>query len=221
LDLLYTARSVDQFAHDTGLPRADAEAFLRRHVNVCVDACHLAVEFEEPKAALERLRSRGIRIGKLQISAGLSCELSGDPRKDAAKLTQLEAFCENVYLHQVVERSASGLRRFLDLPDALSARRATASGSSTPATWRVHFHVPIFERQLGLFESTGSDLCAVLDAWRETPFTDHLEVETYTFDVLPPAFRADDLPRALSRELTWARDRLLQAAAVDSGDREK
>ena len=45
----------------------------------------------------------------------------------------------------------------------------------------------------------------------DAPVTDHLEVETYTWSVLPPDQRPDDeraLVAGLAAELSWIRDQL-------------
>jgi hypothetical protein len=102
----------------------------------------------------------------------------------------------------VVERRAGALRRFLDLPEALAQARPDPS-----CEWRVHFHVPIFRRELGSFESTQPFLVELLRALRPEDCA-HLEVETYTWGVLPPALRATDLARDIATELDWARAQL-------------
>ena len=45
----------------SNLGLADA---LRRHLGVCYDVCHAAVEFEDPRASVARLRAAGIGIAK-------------------------------------------------------------------------------------------------------------------------------------------------------------
>lgn len=122
---LFGPPGIDALARATGLAPRDAESVLREHVGICLDTCHMAVEFEDPAAALDRLDRAGIRVAKVQISAGLRIELAGDDV--AGKLARLRAFADDVYLHQVVERTADGrLVRYLDLPDALRAAEAWA-----------------------------------------------------------------------------------------------
>ncbi len=190
---VYTARV-------PGLGASESEACLRRHLGVCLDACHLAVEFEEPGAALQALAAAAIPIHKLQISAGLAVSLSGDP----AELDALGAFAEDVYLHQVVEQNASGLVRWVDLPEAIACARRTPR----PREWRIHFHVPLHRERLGRFRSTQPDLAALLALVRAAPPTRHLEVETYTWDVLPPEHREADVASEIVRELRWVVDAL-------------
>lgn len=184
-----------------GLPAHESEATLRRHIGVCFDACHMAVEYEEPAAALGALDAAGIRVAKIQISAGLEVALSG---ADTEALDELRAFADAVYLHQVVERGATGLTRYLDLPDALAA----AAERGAPCEWRIHFHVPIFLETLGRFRSTQRYLCELLDLVREAPRARHLEVETYTWDVLPEEHRQQSVSAAVARELRFVLDRL-------------
>lgn len=198
---LFGAAAVDRLAALSGRGRAAAEGLLRRHLGVCFDACHMAVEFEEP-AALRALRAAGIRIGKIQISAGLRVPLGG---ADAGTLDALAPFAEGVYLHQVVERRGGRLARFVDLPEALAAARAGGGG---PREWRIHFHVPLFRERLGRFRNTQAWLRELLALLARDPASRHLEVETYTWDVLPAEHRREGIVAAVSRELQWVIDQL-------------
>ena len=148
---LLARASVAAFAATTGLAPARAEETLRRHLGVCLDACHAAVEFETPDEAVDRFVAAGVRILKVQVSAGLRLA-----RPDAAARAALERFAEGVYLHQVVVRSGPHLRRYLDLPQALAdaARAGTDDALHGGDEWRVHFHVPVFRAALGPFENT-------------------------------------------------------------------
>jgi hypothetical protein len=198
---LFAAPSLAAFAEVTGLDDAGAERALRRHLGVCLDACHASVEFERPREALSALVSAGIAVPKIQLSAGLRAA-----PVDATVLEALRSFQDDVYLHQTVARDAAGsLVRFLDLDQALLAARATAFSEL-----RVHFHVPIFEPELGPFSSTQDDLADLLRSAGE--LAPHLEVETYTFSVLPERFRSLSVTSAIARELEWARERLAERA---------
>jgi hypothetical protein len=167
---------------------------------VCLDACHAAVEFEDPRAAVAALDRAGISIGKMQLSSGLRVA-----RVDAEKLALLERFADDVYLHQVVARRGDTLERYLDLPEAIAVARSRASFDDE---WRVHFHVPIFENDLGAIEGTQPFLAELLALQAEKPFTGELEVETYTWDVLPPELRASTVTESIARELAWVLERL-------------
>jgi sugar phosphate isomerase/epimerase len=168
----------------------------RRHLGVCLDTCHAAVEFEQLAPALDALRTAGIAIAKVQLSAGLAVT----PVDDAARAA-LARYTEDVYLHQVVARRGHRLQRYVDLPEAL-ADPAHAD------EWRIHFHVPIFRAELGPFTSTQPFLGDVLATHRREPITSHFEVETYTWDVLPPELRDEPIADAVARELRWVLDRL-------------
>ena len=201
---LFAPGAVAAFADRTGLSRAGAEEALRRHVGVCLDACHAAVQFEEPAEAVRRLHGAGIRILKIQVSAGLRLQ-----RPDGAALAALESFAEPVYLHQVVVREGERLRRFLDLPEAIAAARAGMAGDE----WRVHFHVPLFQDALGLFQATQPFVAELLQLQARAPVTHHLEVETYTWDVLPEEHRRLPVVDAVARELAWTLGHLGRAGS--------
>lgn len=179
------------------LGEADAESALRRHIGVCLDTCHAAVEFEDPTACVDRLLAAGIVVGKAQLTTGLRLA----PAEEDA-LEALRAFSDDVYLHQVVARDAAGaLSRYPDLPDAF------ADANAPREEWRVHYHVPVFEHRLGEFTNTQPFLEQVLARLMEREATRHLEVETYTWDVLPPALRRTEVDEAIARELRWVLDR--------------
>jgi sugar phosphate isomerase/epimerase len=189
----YAGAGARAFAAATGLAGAAAEEALRRHLGLCLDACHAAVEFEEPAAALAATRAAGVGVYKIQVSAGLRV-----PRPGPDTLAALARFAEGVYLHQVVIRRGDHLTRVLDLPEAL---RAAADDPGDE--WRIHFHVPLFHEALGPFASTRPFLAELLALQRRQPATDHLEVETYTWDVLPEEFRREPVADAVARELRW------------------
>lgn len=170
----------------------------RRHVGICLDACHAAVEFEHLPTALAALRAAGITIAKVQLSAGLLVSPVGADERRA-----LLAFEDTVYLHQVVARRGDVLERHVDLSDALAA----PAGDDE---WRIHFHVPIYGAGLGPIRSTQPFLAELLALHRRDPITTQLEVETYTWDVLPAELRAEPLTHAIARELTWVIDQLSQ-----------
>jgi sugar phosphate isomerase/epimerase len=171
-----------------------AEAALRRHLGVCYDICHGAVEYEDPAAAFAAFGQAGIRVAKLQLSSALRLPLVA-----AASEGALTAFDDGVYLHQVVERRDGAISRFLDLPQAFAALRAGTAGGE----WRVHCHVPVFLEAAGLLESTQPTLRQALECVRSRHISPHLEVETYTWSVLPAPLRQNSLVDAIAQELQW------------------
>jgi sugar phosphate isomerase/epimerase len=195
---LLSADVIGGFAEAVGVSPSQGESLLRRHVGICLDACHASVEFERPIMALQKLRSAGIGVPKIQLSAGLRL-----PSATPEALEKLRAFDDGVYFHQTVVRmgeeregSSRNLRRFVDLGDAFALAHELLG-----AEWRVHFHVPIFHDRLGDFSSTAEDLRELLVL--ATELSSHLEVETYTFDVLPSEFRDRPVTEAIAAELAW------------------
>ena len=195
---LFCDRAVGVMADLAGLSRGEAAAALPRHLGLCYDVCHAAVEFEDPAASLAALAAAGVPIHKLQLSSALRIA-----RVDAHARAALAAFDEPTYLHQVVARRGADLARVSDLPEALG-RGAAADGEE----WRVHFHLPIFVRELPEFDTTQDFLAQVLALHRAAPVSPHLEVETYTWGVLPEALTGAGLEAAVARELDWVQERL-------------
>jgi sugar phosphate isomerase/epimerase len=185
-------------ARRTGRSRAAAEQVLRRHVGICFDTCHLAVRGERLADSLDRLAAAGARVSKIQLSAALTA--GNDARGRAA----LRRFAEPVYLHQVSARGAGGAQGFwLDLPEALAALERRRDLTRIAA----HVHVPLYWRGGGGLGSTARALDAAFWSRVRRGATEHLEIETYTFDVLPPALRRAGLVASIAREFAWARRR--------------
>ena len=199
---LFSTAAIARFAVLSSRSSVESETLLRRHLGLCLDVCHAAVEFEEPAESLALLRGAGFAVAKLQLSSALRA-----PQMDAAAAGALRRFDDGVYLHQVVQLGASGLVRYLDLPEALDAFARRASGEE--CEWRVHCHVPVFQEACGRFATTQPVLAAMLAHQRAEGISAHLEVETYTWDVLPAELRAGDIAAALARELDWVRHRLM------------
>jgi hypothetical protein len=187
-----TVRFFEQMRDDRpGDPR------LARHLGVTYDTCHLAVEFEEPAAAVRRFQQHGVCLSKIQLSSALRL------RATREACHALSGFHDEVYLHQVVTRSADGaLTWFKDLEDALAG--APQSEDRSAEEWRIHFHIPLHCRPAMLFDTTSDHLVGVLDLLEETPqLCPHLEMETYTWEVLPPAMKNRHVVDQLVAEYTW------------------
>ena len=189
--------------------RIDAEAAgaaeaVERHVGVCYDVCHQAVEFERATDCVRAYRDAGVRIVKVHASCALEC----DPA-DAAQRAALAAFAEPRYLHQTFARSrTSEVSRVLDLTAALC--ESPEGPFADAALWRTHFHVPVDAEAVGPLKTTRGDLREALRAVHALPYAPHLEVETYTWAVLPG--QTPDLVAGLSAEVRATR-RLLEEAA--------
>jgi hypothetical protein len=190
-------------AAQLGIPAHTAEELIKKHICLCYDVCHFAIGYEPHEEMIHKLTGKGIRVGKIQISAALQASL---PSSAAARLPIKEAFAvfdESTYLHQVVARCSDGVIRYPDLPQAL------ADYTNIQALeWRAHFHVPVFLQDLGVLQTTQADIIRVLQLHNRDPFTEHLEVETYTWEVLPPALKLDIGP-SIIRELDWVKTQLL------------
>lgn len=204
-DFGFSKESVRQLTQACGVNVAEADELLRRHLGVCYDVCHAAVEFEDVKGGFDTLEAAGITVPKIQLSSAL--RISSMNQETAEKLA---AFDEPVYLHQVIQQSGASdasesLHRCLDLPEALQQLK---NGKGEGAEWRIHFHVPVFIDKLEHFDTTQFFLREVLALLRERAISPHLEVETYTWDVLPEHLRSTDISTAIAREMQWVMDQL-------------
>ena len=183
-----TAETIQFFERLLSRARSNKEALIRRHVGVCFDTCHAALQFEDLSESLARYGAAGIRISKVQLSTALRAP------SNEASWRALARFCEPVYLHQVKARRSDGsLLEWMDLPEALRDLPKCDAEEI-----RVHFHVPLFFDGDGTLNSTGipKEFYARLRASGVT----HWEIETYTFDVLPPEWRAAGVAESIARE---------------------
>jgi len=193
-DRLYSRAAASRLAALGRLDVRKAEDALRRHLGVCLDLCHAAVEFESPADGMNSLLKAGIPIAKIQVTAGLRI-----PRVSPDTVEALRRFDDAVYLHQVVERVPEALHRYVDIDAAIASHRWRAGESE----WRVHFHVPVFLAELDGFSSTQGFVREALALQRAAPRSPHLEVETYTWSVLPARARDVPMEEAIARELHW------------------
>ena len=191
-------------AKQLGITATAAEQLIKAHLQVCYDVCHFAIGYEKPKEAFKKLKQAGIGIGKIQLSAALKLLIPESPFERFSIGKRLGEFADTTYLHQVVGRTKEeGLISYPDLPQALAQL-----GNTQDLEWRVHFHVPIFLANYGTFQATQEDIVEVLKLVNANPsITNHLEVETYTWEVLPQDTHLT-LGDAISRELAWVKEQL-------------
>ena len=175
------------------------------HLGVNYDTCHFAVEFEEPQDTLGYLIGYGVKISKIQISSALKVT----PTPEVCE--ELKQFADDIYLHQVVARDETGSRTiYRDLPDALAfANHQSATGDWQLPEWRIHFHVPLHAPAAPPFANTNDHSLGVLDVLAGDPLLcEHLEMETYTWEVLPPELKSQTVVEQLAGEYEWTLARL-------------
>ena len=171
-------------------------------IGLCLDACHLAVQFEVADGALALLADAGVPVVKAQVSSALRV-----PAPESSRAF-LDGFAEPRFLHQVREVVGGHVAGADDLPDALGGALPAA------AEWRVHFHVPVHAAEHTTQHELEATLAALVGG--PAPLTTHLEVETYTWGVLPDGPGGDDgLVEGLAAELAWTRDRLVALGAEE------
>jgi hypothetical protein len=196
---LYTGAAAAQLAKKAAIPISEAHGALRRYLGVVFDIGHQAVGFENITASLQKLVDAGIPIFKLQEAAAMHIPEVTEHTVDA-----LSRFAKTVYLSQTVEKRNGHLTRFLNLEDAFAAWKANPG----PREWRVHFHVPVFLDDLGAFGTTRFALEEALAFHKASPLSRQLEIETYTWDVLPDHLKTGDIVDYVCREIEWVKGRL-------------
>lgn len=178
---------------DHGWSSARAEEVLRRHLGVCFDTCHIALQFEDLAESWKRYLRSGIRLSKVQISNAVEVRATPEGWKC------LEPFDEPVYLHQVKAMQPDG--GILGWPDLPAALREGPVESLERV--RAHFHVPLFFDSAGPLGSTGHCLDeSFLELVRQGACS-HFEIETYAYNVLPPDLRSATVEESIAREFEW------------------
>ena len=175
-----------------------AKDIVLRYCTLCYDICHFSLAYEEPTFTFEKLKEAGIKIGKIQVSAALKVRFdTSDEDKIWESLAQ---FDEPTYLHQVTENTNEGVKTYNDLPVVLKNKTDVSE-------LRAHFHVPIFLESFEELYSTQDHILKVITILRENNISEHLEVETYTWDVLPGSLKKE-LSESIIREMKWLIDKL-------------
>ncbi len=190
-----------------GFEENESKQRIVNHIQICYDVCHFAVGFEDPKEVLSQLSNQQIKVGKIQISAAMKGKFPADEAGKKKLLKNFEAFDEPTYLHQVVAIDADEKKwQYPDLPEALSNQNREFK------EWRTHFHVPLFAQKYELLESTQHDILSLFEYMKSNQVTNHLEIETYTWEVLPPILQTD-IASSIIREFNWVLSHLKPANA--------
>ena len=197
---LYSGAAAKTLAKSAGIPISEAHVALRSHLGIVFDICHQAVAYEDISVSLQKLVDAGIPIFKLQEAAAVHVPVVTEEIVDA-----LARYAETIYLTQTIEKRDGRFARFLSLEDAFAAWKADPG----PREWRTHIHVPVFLDDLGAFGTTRFAIEDALKFHKANPLSRQLEIETYTWDVLPENLKTGDIVDYVCREIEWVRGQLL------------
>lgn len=198
-DRLYSGASVEKLAKLAHVPISEANEALRRHVGIVYDICHQAVEYENISESLQKLVDGGVPIFKFQEAAALHI-----PEVTQDVVNTMKRYAKTIYLTQTIQKKDGKLTKFLNVDDAIAAFEKEPG----PREWRTHIHVPIFLDDLGQFRTTRFAIEDGLRFHKQKPLSRHLEVETYTWDVLPDNLKKGDIVDNVCRELEWVKGQL-------------
>ncbi len=190
---------------------------LHRYLGICFDVCHQAVMNENIYDSLCLIVAANINIGKIQISSALKVK---QPSHLQAKKWLFD-FAESRYLHQVTGINNQGNTLFFDDLE-LALVDDTFSKFNE---WRIHFHVPVHASTMGeqWIGTTSSDIHTVFLFLSEHPECQpHLELETYSWNVLPEQHRPsndEELIQGIQAELIFIEKSLEQHQLLVRNDR--
>jgi hypothetical protein len=198
---LFSGEAAKRLAKKTGLNEADAAQAMRDYMGVVFDIGHQSVGYEDIPASLQKLVDNGVQIVKLQEAASMYI-----PDVQQKTVDALQTFAKTIYLSQTCQKKDGKMTWFLNLEDAFEDWHRNPG----PREWRTHFHVPVFLNDLGgAFGTTRFALEQALAFHKKTPLSTHLEIETYTWDVLPDHLKTGDIVEYVTRELDWVKGQLV------------
>jgi hypothetical protein len=198
---LFSGETAKRLAKKTGLNEADAAQAMRDYMGVVFDIGHQSVGYEDIPASLQKLVDSGVQIVKLQEAASMYI-----PDVQQKTVDALQTFAKTIYLSQTCQKKDGKMTWFLNLEDAFEDWYKNPG----PREWRTHFHVPVFLNDLGgAFGTTRFALEQALAFHKKTPLSTHLEIETYTWDVLPDHLKTGDIVEYVTRELDWVKGQLV------------
>ena len=200
VNVLRSDKSIAALARDLETTPNEARAILQRHIGTVYDICHQAVEFENITESLQSLADNDIPVFKLQEAAAVRI-----PDVTQASVDALQEYADSVYLTQTIQMKDGVITRFLNLEDAFADFHANPGKRE----WRIHFHVPVFLEELGEhFKTTRFAIEEALAFHKKHMKSTQLEIETYTWDVLPDHLKTGDIVDYVTMELEWVKGQL-------------
>jgi ubiquinone biosynthesis protein UbiJ len=201
-EVLRSEASLDALATDIDVDRDAARTILRRHIGTVFDICHQAVEFEHIATSLQSLVDNDVPVFKLQEAAAVRIA-----NVTPAAVNALREYADSVYLTQTIQLKNGELKFFLNLEEAFADFEENPAGDRE---WRIHFHVPVFLQELGEhFQTTRFAIEEALAFHKANPISRQLEIETYTWDVLPDHLKTGNIVDYICMELDWVKSQLI------------
>lgn len=198
---LRAEESLGNLAGKTGTTVDGAKDIMARHVGVVYDICHQAIEYEDITQSLQALKDNEISVWKLQEAAAMMI-----PVVTLEMVEAVRKYARTIYLTQTHQRAKDGtITRYLNLEDAIAAWEK----KPVECEWRIHFHVPVFLEDLGPFKSTRFAIAEALAFQKKHWLSDQLEIETYTWDVLPDELKTGEIVEYVTKEIEWVKSQLV------------
>lgn len=185
-----------KLTEDLNITLPEAKNYILKHLRICYDICHQSVQFEDHLKNFEILNKRNIKIGKIQLSSALEINVKKHTLNNLK--IDLDKFKDEIYLHQVVIKNFDGsFTKYRDLPEALEN-----FSDNKESFWRIHYHLPIFAENYNNLFTTRKELQTIINFLKTSPITSCLEIETYTWEILPKELKFN-LIESIVKEYEW------------------
>ena len=179
-----------------------AKECIQKYLTICYDICHFSLAYEDPIHTFNKFKTYQIKVGKIQVSSAL--KIIFNKNNENIIWNSLKKFDEPIYLHQVTEFKNDKVKTFKDLPELFSNQKSFKE-------LRAHFHVPIFLEKFDYLYSTQDHILKVIDYINiDKTLCEHLEIETYTWEVLPSSLKTE-IASSIIREIEWFQNKFLNA----------
>ena len=169
---------------------------------IVFDIGHQSVGYEDIPASLQKLVDAGVPIVKLQEAASMHI-----PEVTQENVDALQTFAKTIYLSQTCQKKDGQ-------DDLVPEPRGRVRGlAQDPGPARVAHALPRagVPRPISAAPSArpASRSKQALAVHKKTPLSTHLEIETYTWDVLPAHLKTGDIVDYVTRELEWVKGQLV------------
>ncbi|HFL8824107.1 MAG TPA: metabolite traffic protein EboE [Candidatus Azoamicus sp. OHIO1] len=185
----------DYLRNKYNIEKKIAIALIKDHIKICYDICHFSTNFEKTTTIIKLLTKEKIKIGRIQISSAIKIKTPKKKEKFKKIINKISHLSYSPFLHQTVEKNNNQIKKFIDIKYAIKTIK-----KNKKSEWRIHCHLPIYLKKYSILETTNKDTKSVLKNLINNKITNHIEIETYTYNVISPN---SDIMASIIKEYNW------------------